>query len=242
MAPSIPKVCKNDSCTYTGREHSPLGLGLSAAPMKVGDQATGKDKNEWIVVDKKGINIWKKIEETKPVVSPKKAAPVSAKSNPVPEIEEVMSDIDEEEVTAPPAPKVKKTKPKAEPKVKKAKKEATVAPKVKPVKEKRTRTPTEYNIFVGTKMREIRESQPGLPATEYMQIAVKAWNLHKVENGIEAKPRTKPVKAEGRKPTAYNLFIGEKLRSLRTEQPGLQQKEYMKLAVEIWNEQKAEAK
>ena len=48
--------------------------------------------------------------------------------------------------------------------------------------EKKVRKPrakTEYNIFIGEKMKEMREQQKGLKTTEYMKMAIAEWKNYK---------------------------------------------------------------
>ena len=64
----------------------------------------------------------------------------------------------------------------------------------------------------------------------------------------EKKPRKKSVKRERdadgniikkRLPSAYNLFVAEKIAEFKKENPALDSKEAFKLAIGAWNEQKA---
>jgi hypothetical protein len=50
----------------------------------------------------------------------------------------------------------------------------------------------------------------------------------------------KPVKAK-RAPSAYNMFISEKMAEIKKENPALKGKELMKAAIVAWNEKKAAA-
>jgi hypothetical protein len=53
----------------------------------------------------------------------------------------------------------------------------------KPKKERKPRAKTEYNIFIGDKMKELREKHKDdaekLKTTEYMKMAIAEWKLHK---------------------------------------------------------------
>ncbi len=42
-------------------------------------------------------------------------------------------------------------------------------------KERVKRGPTKYNLFIGAKLRELREENPNLKNTEYMQLAIDIW-------------------------------------------------------------------
>ena len=62
------KTCKNDArYTYTGRELSPLGKGLCAEAMKVGNIAEGRNHKYWIVVCKNGKNLWVQTADDAPL-------------------------------------------------------------------------------------------------------------------------------------------------------------------------------
>jgi hypothetical protein len=147
-----------------------------------------------------------------------------------------------------PATKVKPAKAAAAPRLQKPKAE-------KPPK----RAPTAFNLFVKDKIAELRAAEPGLAQKEYMSKAAAAWNDHKVENGLPATkpkapkdpnapkrvPKPKKVAAEGeaekpkRAPSAYNLFVKDKMAELRAAEPGLPAKEYMSKAAAAYRESKA---
>jgi hypothetical protein len=60
----------------------------------------------------------------------------------------------------------------------------------KPKKERKPRAKTEYNIFIGEKMKELREKHKDdtekLKTTEYMKMAIAEWKLHKeAKNTVE---------------------------------------------------------
>ena len=127
------------------------------------------------------------------------------------------------------------------------------------------RAPTAFNLFVKSKMGELRIAEPGLPQKQYMSNAVAAWNEYKAANGMPAskpkapkdpnapkRPRknSKEAKAAAaakagipekpkRAPTAYNLFIKDKMAELRAAEPGLLAKEYMSKAAAAYRESKA---
>lgn len=58
----MKKPCSNHSkYMYSGKESSPLGLGLAAEPFIVGTIQEGRDKTNWIVTEKNGIRVWSRI-------------------------------------------------------------------------------------------------------------------------------------------------------------------------------------
>jgi len=70
----------------------------------------------------------------------------------------------------------------------------------KPVKAKRA--PSEYNKFVGQKMKDIRAADPSLSAKEAMKLAMQEWNAYKATRDATPKPESKshseiePVESE----------------------------------------------
>ena len=77
--------------------------------------------------------------------------------------------------------------------------------------------------------------------------AVKKTDSDSSEN--EEKPKKKRVNRERdadgnilkkRAPSAYNLFVKDKIAEIKIENPQLNSKEAFKMAIEAWNKQKAE--
>jgi len=56
--------------------------------------------------------------------------------------------------------------------------------------------------------------------------------LFKEKGKKEKKPKT------DRKPSAYNVFVGDKIKEIRAANPGMVAKDAMKLAMAAWKEQK----
>ena len=42
-------------------------------------------------------------------------------------------------------------------------------------KEKKPRAPSEYNNYVGKRLKELKEAQPNLPQAELMKLVAKEW-------------------------------------------------------------------
>lgn len=58
----MKKPCSNHpKYMYSGKESSPLGLGLAAEPFIVGTIKEGRDKTNWIICEKNGIKVWSRI-------------------------------------------------------------------------------------------------------------------------------------------------------------------------------------
>ena len=238
MPAAVKKPCKNDAThTYTGRESSPLGLGYSAEPERVGTIMEGIDKTMWVVSMKNRVKVWcraptelikeqpvikmpndkeketrvriavesesesdnesnsseakaqapepKAAPEPKPKTKPKAATAVKAKT--------VAPVIAAEPATVPKTSAalikaaiaaVAKTKAEAEEKDKPAAKTATATAKAKAAtednsstasKEKKTRAPTDYNIFMSWKMAEMDKEGPKLSHKEKFGKAAGEW-------------------------------------------------------------------
>lgn len=58
----MKKQCSNHpKYMYSGKESSPLGLGIAAEPLVLGTVQEGRDKTNWIVTLKNGIKVWSRI-------------------------------------------------------------------------------------------------------------------------------------------------------------------------------------
>lgn len=58
----MKKQCINHpKYMYSGKESSPLGLGIAAEPLILGTIQEGRDKTNWIVTQKNGIKVWSRI-------------------------------------------------------------------------------------------------------------------------------------------------------------------------------------
>ncbi|XWV25645.1 hypothetical protein QJ856_gp0108 [Tupanvirus deep ocean] len=129
---------------------------------------------------------------------------------------------------------------------------------------------TQYQSFMMEKLKDLRKKHPNLQNKEYMLMAAKEWAAHKKKHGItpssmvrktqHQKPSDdsddsnnsssesssdssseEEVKSYSIRPmSAYQKFISEELQRQRKINPGLPNKEYMKLAAEAWNAHKKE--
>ena len=129
------------------------------------------------------------------------------------------------------------------------------------------RAPTEYNVFVKNQIAQLRAAEPGLTQKVYMERAAVAWNDHKVAKGLpptkvkteeekDAEKAKRAARKEAKKagdtasetsskkekktraPTAYNLFVKDKIAELRAAEPGLAAKEYFSKAVAAYKVEK----
>ena len=252
-------TCKNnDKFMYTGKEMSPLGLGFCADSEKVGTQMIGRDGKDWIVGIKNGEKIWIRAPE-KMVLS--KEDPVLESASPIEETKKSeekpkkkvarklkMEEKPEEEEK----PKKKATR---KPKVVEEKAEDHVVIQIdeeKPTKKIIVRkAPAEKagdfeegeekegangDMFVvktdknGTKKWMKKTSEKKEVSEENEKPKRKYTRKPKAEND-DAVPKKERKK---RGPTAYNLFIGAKLKELREKNPGKETTVYMREALDIW--------
>lgn len=209
MAPSLRIQCNNDdSFMYSGKEMSPLGLGYSARSEVVGIEMIGRDGTTWVIAVKNGDKNWVRspeklvlekdvplgdstnidfeskynitVGEKRPLCfSPK---PPKAKAADFDTGHQQMNDSGHAYVvtsdkngkkkwlrvttkdsvtTSVPTPPTSPTESDIQ------------SPNAK--KERKKRGPTAYNLFIGTKLRELREAEPNLPTTEYMCRALLLW-------------------------------------------------------------------
>lgn len=62
MAANMKRQCSNHpKYMYSGKEASPLGLGIAAEPIAPGTIQEGRDKTNWIVTLKNGVKVWSRI-------------------------------------------------------------------------------------------------------------------------------------------------------------------------------------
>ena len=59
---NMKKQCINHpKYMYSGKESSPLGIGIAAEPLVLGTIQEGRDNTKWIVTLKNGIKVWSRI-------------------------------------------------------------------------------------------------------------------------------------------------------------------------------------
>jgi hypothetical protein len=190
---------------YSGKEMSPLGLGCSARSGMVGAEMVGRDGTMWVIAVKNGDKNWARspeklvlekdvplgdiascdfeskynvmLSEKRPLCfSPK---PPKAKAADFDTGHQQMNDSDHVYVVTSDKNSKKKW-------LRLVNKESSVpTPPVSPTesivqspvakKERKKRGPTAYNLFIGAKLRELREMEPNLPTTEYMCRALLSW-------------------------------------------------------------------
>ena len=117
---------------------------------------------------------------------------------------------------------------------------------------------TAFQGFISEEIQRQREKKPGLQNSDYMRLAAKAWNKYKEKNGIKTvpvkraisnddddddsdsssddEPATQPSpKPPAKQKSPYQAFISQEIRRQREKKPGLQNKDYMRLAAKRWN-------
>ncbi len=194
---------------------------------------------------------------------------IEEKPKSVKETKKVESDTETEEIhhVKKPTKVVIEEKPKS---VKESKKKVESDTETEEIHHDKTkRAPSKYNIFIKDKIAELRVSCPDHTPQEYMKMAVAEYNIEhpkaekpeKAEKPKKTTSKTKSTDDESKKvetkkseekttttdkpkrtraPTAYNLFIRDRMAEIRKEEEGLKPQEYMKKAIAMWNKQKAD--
>jgi hypothetical protein len=197
---------------YSGKEMSPLGLGCSARSGMVGAEMVGRDGTMWVIAVKNGDKNWVRspeklvlekdvplgdiinvdfdskykvtLGEKRPLCfSPK---PPKAKAAEFDTGHQQMNDSGYSYVVTSDKNGKKKwlrlankdssplASPPTSPPLSPTDTESVIhSPVAK--KERKKRGPTAYNLFIGAKLRELRETEPNLPTTEYMCRALLSW-------------------------------------------------------------------
>ena len=147
---------------YSGKESSPLGLGFAAEPFPLGTIQEGRDKTNWIVAAKNGIKVWSRITRLS-------------------EIKDRGKENADDDGEAPPSVKQKPA----------ARKKAAVPPgeasqetntptgegddvpsqPASPTKRK----PTNYNIYMKYKLKQLVKEETNLKPKERIAHAVALW-------------------------------------------------------------------
>ena len=104
----------------------------------------------------------------------------------------------------------------------------------------------EIKAILSTAYKTVKSANTPVKAAK---ASKKAGSDEEGSSGSEEKTKKKRVKRERdadgnilkkRAPSAYNLFVAEKIAEIKKENPGLNSKEAFKGAIEAWNKQKAE--
>ena len=107
----------------------------------------------------------------------------------------------------------------------------------------------EIKAILSTAFKTVKSANAPVKADKKVKTAKKASSDDEVSSENEEKPKKKRVKRERdadgniikkRAPSAYNLFVKDKIAEVKTENPALNSKEAFKMAIEAWNKQKAE--
>ena len=222
--PSGHKVCHNHmSYTYTGKESTPQGLGYCAEAEDIGKVMTGRDKHMWTVGIKNAMKVWVRIPDQ--MVAKKEVAPMAAPIAPIvavaPEPEEKSSDSEE------PENEVVASEPEEEPE------QPVAGEPVAPPAPKKKAAP---------KPKPVPAVEPAVEAAPAPKKKAapkkKPMAAANADSDTASQASTASVKPK-RAPTAFNLYVKDKIAELRKTEPGLPQKEYMSKAAAAWNDYKA---
>lgn len=182
--------CVNDpDYMYSGKEQSPLGLGIAPHKFPVGIIEKGRDGASWMVAKKNDVNVWVRVQ-----VDLTKDKPV------------IPIDAHEEEPSVPtedaPPPPAKKTK--AKPKVK-------AVPEAEAEAEPEPSVPTEDAPPPPAKKTKAKPKAKAVPEAEKDPAPKKKAPSKKKADANDDEPKKKA-------PTDYNLFLKEQNR-LAKEDP-----------------------
>lgn len=158
----MKKQCSNHpKYMYSGKESSPLGLGIAAEPLVLGTIQEGRDKTNWIVALKNGVKVWSRItrmseihnregEQEKQETTKKRVPPAKKEAN-EPQNDGEGSDKD--------------TSPKKTPK----------------------RKPTDYNIYMKYMLVRLAKEKTDLEPKKRIAHAVEIWQSLKNKPEDKAK-------------------------------------------------------
>ena len=164
----MKRQCSNHpKYMYSGKESSPLGLGITAEPLVLGTIQEGRDNTNWIVTLKNGIKVWSRITRLSEIREKDK--------------EDKEKIVQEEPAKKKAPPRKKTTAPKStlqntEPIQDITETErAEVEAEEKVVKEPVKRKPTNYNIYMKYKLKQLVKEETDLKPKERIAHAVALW-------------------------------------------------------------------
>lgn len=215
--PAGHKVCLNHvAYNYTGKESTPQGLGYCAEAEDIGKVMMGRDKHMWTVGIKNSMKVWVRIPDQ--MVARKEIAPMAAKDK-----------VDEKEDKA----DEKEKKPVADDK------EIEVDNEDAEEKETEEEKAEEQEEQEEEEKPAPKAKKPRAPKAKKEKVVKEEKEEKENTTDDENKSETESTQEKKKRgPSAYNVFIKEKLAELRKNEPGLQQKEYMLKAAVLWNEYK----
>lgn len=210
MPPALKLPCSNsDFQTYSGKEISPLGLGISPHSEKVGSRMMGRDGTQWLNSVKNGEKVWVR---SPPKVSLAKDVPIG---------ETIAIDAlslyynVSENATSEVKPVV-----------------------VTPPKEKASAYDDGYekahsgHTYVVKSDKNGRKKWMRKAVTPAPSPAPAPTAAKKPSPDEDTAPLKK--KRKTRAPTLYNIFIGQMLTKLHREEPTMPKTDCMKMAISQW--------
>jgi hypothetical protein len=255
MPAAVKKPCKNDAThTYTGRESSPLGLGYSAEPERVGTIMEGIDKTMWVVSMKNRVKVWcrapTELIKEKPVIKmpddkeTKVRIAVESESesesdeedasDATPEPKAVVTKVVEAKVPEPKVVEAKVPEPKVvEAKVPEAKKAKPSAVKAKTVTPAAAAAETPPATVPKTSAALIKAAIAAVAKSKY-EADEKDKPAAKTATATEDNSSTASKEKKTRTPTDYNIFMSWKMAEMDKEGPKLPHKEKFGKAAGEW--------
>lgn len=160
----MKKQCSNHpKYMYSGKESSPLGLGFAAEPFIIGTIQEGRDKTNWIVALKNGVKVWSRITRLSEMKDKEKEP-----STPIE---------NDEEAPIKKKTTVRKKTVKKDDELQNAESIQDITNSVnneeETTKEPAKRKPTNYNIYMKYKLKELKNSS--MKPKERVAHAVSLW-------------------------------------------------------------------
>jgi hypothetical protein len=167
----MKKQCSNHpKYMYSGKESSPLGLGIAAEPLVLGTIQEGRDKTNWIVALKNGVKVWSRI----------------TRMSEIHDREEEVNNVEEKPVKKRAAP-VKKAAPKENEEANEPQNDGEGSDKDSSPKKTPKRKPTDYNIYMKYMLVRLAKEKTDLEPKKRIAHAVEIWQSLKNNPDEKAK-------------------------------------------------------
>lgn len=177
MSADMKRQCINHpKYMYSGKEASPLGLGVASEPLALGTIQEGKDKTNWIVTLKNGVKVWSRITRLSEVLD------TNTNKNTLKE-----TDMFQEEQSVKKKPTVRKKLPAPSVKDNNTENQENSTDEtsnedgkisvetVHVTKEQTKRKPTSYNLYMKYRLKQLVKENTTLKPKERITHAVAQW-------------------------------------------------------------------
>lgn len=174
----MKKQCINHSkYVYSGKEASPLGLGIAAEPITIGTIQEGRDKTNWIVTIKNGVKVWSRITRLSEIRDHEKEAAGKENTIDVTISTQKKSTTGRKKTTSSATTISKDTNilQEANPSQNVEEKNVDISKQTSATKEPVKRKPTNYNIYMKYKLKQLVKEETNLKPKERIAHAVAIW-------------------------------------------------------------------